>query len=189
MVQELLREGFIEAEVMEALYGEVKRYRAEVNAALEPLDLSVHVDEMRGLAVLRVAEHAQSEEEMEEAWSHPLVRRQRLTLEQSLMVALLRRHFVVREQERGLGMEKVRVAVEDLVAELKVFLGDSGSDGKNERRVLSLLEKLRGHGVVSEVDKNQEVVVRPLIVYLADPASLKALIEQYNQVAGGKNHE
>lgn len=182
VVQEMLRAGFIEAEEQSSLYEETKRHQVEVNIALEPLDLWMMVDEMRGVALLKVVEGAEGENG-EDSWSHPLVRRQRLTLEQSLMVALLRRHFVVREQERGLGMERVKVAVDDLVEELNIFLGDSGSDQKNERRVLTLLEKLRGHNVVSEVDKNQEITVRPLIVYLADPANLKALLEQYKRVA------
>lgn len=187
VVQELLRVGFVDADEQQALYDAVKRWHERIAVVLEPLDLAVQVDEVRGVAVLRVrvvdivgddAVVDAGDEELDAAWSHALVRRQRLTLEQSLMVALLRRHFVVREQERGLGVEKVRVAVDELVEEMKVFLGDSGSDQQNERRVLTLLEKLRLHGVVSEVDTNQEVVVRPLIVYLADPASLKGLLEQ-----------
>ncbi len=56
------------------------------------------------------------------------------------------------------------------------YVGDSGSDAKNENRLLQLLEQLKTHGVVSEVDKKQEVTIRPLIAHLANPESLAASI-------------
>ncbi len=179
VVQDVLRNGFVEGAQNKVLYENARRHLAAVNRALEPLDLHLRVDEIRGLLILEIAAAGDAEE----AWRHPLVRRQRLTLEQSLLVAFLRRHYVVREQEGGIGAGQVLVAVEELVGEMKVFLGDSGSDRKNERRVMTLLENLCGHGLVSEIDQNMEVSVRPLIVYLANPESLEALIAQFRGLA------
>ena len=105
-----------------------------------------------------------------------MVRRQRLTLEQSLLVALLRQTFVMHEQEAGVGHGAATVAVDDLLPQFMAYMGDSGSDAKNESRLLSLLDQLKTYGIVSEADTKQEVTIRPLIAHLANPESLVALL-------------
>jgi hypothetical protein len=55
-----------------------------------------------------------------------------------------------------------------------------------------LLEQLKTHGVVSEVDKKQEVTIRPLIAHLANPESLAALlrvIKEKQNSNSGNVHE
>ncbi len=118
-------------------------------------------------------------------WSHPLVRRQRLTLEQSLLVAILRQAFVMHEQEAGIGGSPARIAVEDLLPQFLTYFEDSGSDAKNESRLSNLLDQLKTCGIVSEVDVNGEVIIRPLIAHLANPQSLQALLH----VLKNKRHE
>jgi hypothetical protein len=112
----------------------------------------------------------------DEGWAHPLVRRQRLTLEQSLLIALLRQAFVMHEQESGVGQSAATIAVDELLPQFMAYAGDSGSDAKNESRLLNLLDQLKIHGIASEVDKKHEVVIRPLIAHVANPDSLAALL-------------
>lgn len=109
-------------------------------------------------------------------WSHPLVRRQRLNLEQSLLIAILRQHFIAYEQESGTGAGLAQVAVEDLIPQLQVYLGDLGSDAKERTRVIGLLDQLKGHGVVSALDSHDRVIIRPIISHLANPENLQALL-------------
>lgn len=183
VVLELLKHGFIEEEQKPLVYITAKRRETEVAKVLEPLELTMKVDDQRGLLILMILKAADSLHQIDEAWSHPLIRRRRFTLEQSLLVALLRRHYLVSEQDRGVGMQSVKVPVEDLRNEMISFLGDSGSDLKNARKLLELLKNLKEHGIVTEPDKHEEVTVRPMIKHLADPENLKALLEQYEQVA------
>jgi len=181
VVQELLKHGFIGGDDKPALFMAAGRWREEIHSALEPLDLALTLDELRGLAILRVSEAAASSPE--EEWSHPLVRRQRLTLEQSLLVAILRQFHVVQEQESGIGVKETKVPLEDILPTITDFLGDTGSDAKNEQRLLTLLDQLKPHGIVSEPDKNREVIIRPLITHLANPATLAALLDHYRKMA------
>ena len=174
VTQELLRFGYIEESRKAKLFQKSMIHRKPVLAALEPLDLSFQLDEHRGIAFLKVVRPEDSQPGDE--WSHPLVRRQRLTLEQSLLVAMLRQVFVANEQESGVGESAATVAVEDLLPQFLTYFEDSGSDSKNESRLLSILEQLKTHGFISEVDKKQEVTIRPLIAHVADPASLSALL-------------
>ena len=179
VIGELLKSGVIDESAKADLFRRCVTHETIVNEKLEPLDLSVRLDEHRGVAFVVVADFGNNADESQEAedWSHPLVRRQRLTLEQSLLIAILRQAFVMHEQEMGIGQTTVKVAVDELLPQFMSFLGDSGSDQKNESRLMNQLDHLKGYGIVSAVDKNQEVTIRPLIAHLANPQSLKALLE------------
>ncbi len=176
-VQELLKYGYIEETERCELFRRAIVYETAVNIILEPLDLVLRIDSHRGVAYLAVAQTALNSDSDGDAWSHPLVRRQRLTLEQSLLIAHLRQAYVMHEQEYGVGQRQAKFAVEDLVPQMVTYLGDSGSDTKNENRVLTLLDQLKTYGIVSEVDKQHEVTIRPLIAHLANPESLTALLQ------------
>ena len=175
VTQELLRYGHIDETRKGALFQKARIHTAAIAAALEPLNLRLQLDEHRGVAFLKVDTNDTDGSDKE--WSHPLVRRQRLTLEQSMVVAILRQAFISHEQEAGVGEAVARVAVEDLLPQYLTYFEDSGSDAKNESRLLNTLDQLKTHGIVSEVDKRHEVTVRPLIAHLADPASLNSLLK------------
>jgi hypothetical protein len=147
----------------------------------------VRIDTHRGVAFLAVAcqnirEQDSAIDEVEDnGWSHPLVRKQRLTLEQSLLVAILRQAFVMHEQESGVGQSPASIAIDDLLPIYLTYVGESGSDSRDENRLLQLLEQLKIHGIVSEVDSKHEVTIRPLIAHLASPESLLALLTVVKQ--------
>lgn len=174
--QELLRHGYVEEARKPEMFRRTVVNQRELDAALEPLDLTLRIDNYRGVAFLVVASPTQGQAEDEEAWTHPLVRRQRLTLEQSLLVAILRQALIVHEQESGVGQGAAKIAVDDLLPHFLTYFEDSGSDAKNESRLLSLLDQLKTYGIVSEVDKKQELTIRPMIAHLANPESLAALL-------------
>ncbi|MCD0459998.1 DUF4194 domain-containing protein [Roseiconus lacunae] len=178
-IGELLKSGVVDESEKRELFGHCVTHETLINQKLEPLDLAVRLDTHRGVAFVVVADAERGQEQGDDvdAWSHPLVRRQRLTLEQSLLIALLRQAFVLHEQEMGVGQSNVKIAVDELLPQYLTYFGDSGSDQKNESRLLTQLDHLKGYGVVSGVDKNQEVTIRPLIAHMANPRSLTALLE------------
>jgi len=171
VTQELLKHGHLEEARKPALFQRAVVREREISAALEPLDLGLRLDTHRGVAFLVVAETEDDNSDEGIAWKHPLVRRQRLTLEQSLLVTVLRQAFMMHEQETGIGHQPAMIAVDDLLPQ------DSGSDAKNESRLAILLDQLKTYGIVSEIDKNQEVTIRPMIAHLANPESLRALLQ------------
>lgn len=176
--QELLKFGFIDERNKSNLFRIAVTQRVAILSVLEPLDLDLKVDEFRGIAFLIVVSPTITELEEGDAWGHPLVRRQRLTLEQSLVVAMLRQAFIKHEQEAGVGAEvPARMVVDELITQYILFFGDLGSDAKNMSRLSSVLDQLKTYGVVSEVDRNEEVVIRPLIAHLANPDSLAELLK------------
>lgn len=181
---ELMKHGLLEEASKPNLYRNALLHRDEIDRVLGWLELGLRIDDIRGLAFIVVASQDQGEED---EWSHPLVRRQRLTLEQSLLVAILRQQFVAYEVEAGVGAGEARVALEDLQPHLQAYLGDLGSDAQERKRLLALLEQLKGHGIVSEVDQQERVTIRPIIAHLANPESLANLMQALREAAGGGN--
>lgn len=176
--QELLKHGLIEKSHKPNIYRSLISHQAQVDQILEPLDLAVRLDDIRGLAFVVVLRQP-TDDSPEEDWSHPLIRRQRLSLEQSLLVAILRQQFIAHEQEAGVGAEAATVALEDLIPQLQLYLGFLGSEQAEQKRIRNLLEALKGHGVVSDVDTHEQVVIRPLISHLANPDSLQSLLQAF----------
>lgn len=187
-LQALLSDGLLEQAHKPNLYRTAMHELPQLNTLLEPLDLQARVDDVRGLVFLRVWRDDQAT--VEEDWSHPLVRRQRLTLEQSVLLAFLRQLFVSHEQEAGLGDSNAWVAVDELVALMSGVMGDSGSESKEKNRLLTLLNQLKAHGVVTDPDSHGRVQIRPLIAHLANPETLDALLQQLlEQTADTENRE
>ena len=91
------------------------------------------------------------------------MRRQRLNLEQSLLIAILRQQFIAYEQESGTGASQASVVVDELIPQLQVYLGELGSEAKERNRIITLLDQLKGHGLVSALDAHDRVIIRPII--------------------------
>lgn len=172
-VQEMLKYGLLEESQKPNLYRSARAHAEEVARILEPVDLAMGVDEVRGLVFVTVR---QEEVVGQDDWSHPLVRRQRMNLEQSLLIAILRQHFIAYEQESGTGAVQALVAADELIPQLQVYLGELGSEAKERNRILTLLDQLKGHGLVSALDAHDRVIIRPIITHLANPENLQALV-------------
>lgn len=184
-LQFLLAHGWLESATKPKLFSLIAAQTTLLDALLEPLDLRVVVDDVRGLAFLAVVpDYAGdgTDESEQDGWTHPLMKRQRLTLEQSLLLALLRREFLQREQESGTGTA-VRITVDSLLPQLETYLGATGSDMQERKRLGQLLENLRTHGMVSDVDAQDCITIRPMIVHLLNPENLQTLLLRLRAVA------
>ncbi len=183
-VQELLRAGFVEQAAKPNLYARLLRDREAAAAILEPLDFRPRFDEIRGLVFLetvRTADHPDDEED--DPWNHPLVRRQRLTTEQSLLLAILRQVHMAYEQDCGIGASEASIDLDELRAQLDLYLGPTGSDRSDRERVTKLIDQLHRHGAVSPPDKENRVRIRPIVVHLADPNQLALLLDHFKRLA------
>lgn len=155
---------------------------------LEPLDFRLSLDSVRGLAIL-VAERnkgndASGHDQNDDTdWRHPLVRKQRLTLQHSLLIAILRQHYIAHEQEHGIETKPAIVDLDEIQPSLDIYLGDSGSASRDRERLRQLLENLRSHQLVSAIDADERVTIRPLITHLASPTTLTTLLAHYQTLA------
>lgn len=174
-VKDLLKNGLIEAEAKPNLYRTATVNYSSLVSILEPMDLTATVDDVRGLVFLAVRKDDAELTEAGDDWSHALIRKQRLTLEQSLLVAILRQIYVAHEQDAGVGGAAPVAALDDVVTQLQLYIGESGSEQKDRNRAMQLLDQLKGYGLVSALDTHERVTIRPIITHLANPENLKAL--------------
>ncbi len=181
-VQDLLRCGLVERAAKPNLYRTLTSEPAAAARVLEPLDLTLAVDDVRGIAYLCVA-RPDPAAPPEEAWQHPLVRRQRLTTEQSLLVAILRQAHIAYEQQMGIGAADARADLDGLQSQFDLHLGDTGSQTRNRERLLRVLSQLKEHGIVGDPDPDDQVAIRPIIVHLANPEHLGLLLEHFRRLA------
>ena len=72
--------------------------------------------------------------------------------------------------------------------QLQLYLGDTGSDAKDQKRLRGLLDNLKNHGIVSDIDANDQVVIRPIITHLANPENLQNLLQHFRKLAGEISH-
>lgn len=188
VTQELIKYGVLEMAKKPNYYQLCLRHKNFIEQILLPLDLKLGVDDIRGLVFVLVGDEYRQEQDSEQDndwqqddWQHPLVRRQRMNLEQSLLVAILRQQFVAHELEAGVGDQNAGVFLDDLLPQLNQFLGATGSDERDNKRLRQLLEQLKSYGLVSDVDDNERVFIRPLIAHVANPENLKNLITALKQ--------
>jgi len=180
--QQLLKYGLIESSAKQKLYQTALTYQLKINEILEPLDLSLKIDNIRGLAFLIVVDSAFDNTD-EDQWSHPLIRRQRLNLEQSLLIAILRKTFVAHELEAGIGDHKAIIHLDELLPELNAYLGEMGSEAREDKRLRNLLEQLKHYGIVTDINEHEQVTIRPLIAHVTNPENLKNLLISIQQKA------
>jgi len=180
-VQDLLKYGLVEQKSKSIIYRRLQHDQPAVAQILEPFDFELHFDDTRGIAFLKIAPSVATDSD--EAWQHPLVRRQRLTTEQSLLVAILRQIHMAYEQDCGIGAADARIDADELRAQLDLYLGTSGSEQRDQTRLNNVLDQLSKHGIVSGPDKENQVHIRPIIVHLSDPAQLTLLLEHFKQLA------
>ena len=185
--QELMKFGLLEMERKPKLYQTALTHHQDINTILSPLDLKLKIDDIRGLAFLIIADNVFSEGE-EGDWSHPLIRRQRLTLEQTLLIAILRQYYVAYEQESGAGAGGAVIDVDDLKPQFFAYIGGSGSETGDHSRLIKLLEQLHAYSIVSEINEKAQVSIRPIITHMANPETLQLLLQHLRKLTG-KSHD
>lgn len=187
-LQELLKNGCLERRQAPGHYDGLLAALDVVQHYLSALDLVARVDEVRGLVFLSIAPGGEDDatllDEDADEWSHPLVRRQRLTLEQSLLLAILRQRFVEMEQQQGIGHDSISADWDDVKSQFFLYIESSGSDSKDDERLHTVLRQLAEHGVVGKVAETQ-IPIRPLIVHIANPDNLSRLLAQLQSLKTG----
>lgn len=183
-LQEILKYGHLSQAQKPVLYQALVSNVASVNDYLSVIDFRLQIDGVRGLAFLIVYQNQEFDNDvvpMLDGWAHPLVRRQRLTLQQSLVLAILRQRFMELEQQYGIGYADTYMSLNELNKQFFIYHESSGSESQDNERVMTLVRQLAEHGLVA-IDKHQ-LLISPLIVHLLNPENLIELLKQYQSVS------
>lgn len=183
-LQEILKFGHLNQAQKPVLYQALVNNVTAVNEYLSVIDFCLQVDGVRGLAFLMVYQNPEFMNDVASTpddWAHPLVRRQRLTLQQSLILAILRQRFMELEQQYGIGYADTFMPLDELNKQFFIYHKSSGSESQDNERVTILVRQLAEHGLVA-IDQNQ-LLISPLIVHLLNPENLIELLKQYQSVS------
>lgn len=167
--------------------------RQGIEEVLADLDLKAHIDEAAGMVALRSQDTtgtAAAEEPDEGDDERPtLVRRQRVSLYQTFVLLILRRHH----RDRSLaGDSTITIEVEQIEQALVPFMPLTQSQTREDRRLNGAIMLCKRHGILANVrgdDRRYEIL--PTIRLVVDHGWLDTLLEQYRSLAaraGGDGH-
>jgi hypothetical protein len=178
----LLKHGAVLSADKRVLFESICRYKRPLEAHLADMYLRLLVDERAGVALILQTDSGETnpredsgDEDEENATS--LITRRTLTLYETLLLLVLRKHY---QDRQASGEQSIFIDLERIEDRLRPFLPLTTST-RNERRQLSgALDNMVKRKVLSRARGEQDrFEITPIIRYVVSAASLEHLLEQY----------
>lgn len=189
-LQRLISSGVIYESRHSELYQALLANKSQIRSTLRELGLRMTVDDSFGLIILRLPV---SDDIEEDEGAHPLVRRRRLTLLDSLVALVLRDHYMTRE---NVGDRTVVIDVEQLEDALRAFLPIFGSETILRKRITGAIKRFKDYNILASLPgSDNEFEVTPVIRIVVNADMLQGLRAEFEALArryGGEapdNHE
>lgn len=185
----LMRQGAIIATQKPKLYDSLCRYQAQVRRHLAEVYLRLVLDEKAGVAFVGRYEQEDasttkpdtdvSTESDDEFVS--LISRRTLSLYDTLLLLVLRRHYQERESA---GEQKITVDVERLESYLTPFLPLTNHARADRKKLNSAIQKLIGRKLLAAIrGSDDRYEITPIIRYVVDAAFLETMLQDYLRLA------
>ncbi|MFV1983355.1 MAG: DUF4194 domain-containing protein [Thiohalomonadales bacterium] len=172
----LLRHGVILAQNKSTLFEVLCREQHAIQDHLADMFLRVLIDEKAGVAVLL----QQPVDDNEESVS--LISRRPLTLYDTLLLLVLRKHFQERETA---GEFRVYIDIDRIETRLSPFLSLTNSSRTDRRKLNSALKTMKERRLLLSVPGDDErFEITPVIRYVVNAEFLEKLLAEYSQLAG-----
>ncbi len=174
----LLRQGVVLAAQKAKLFASLCRYQKQVRNHLSAVYLRLVLDEKNGIAFIA---HAQTDDVDEEGESISLISKRTLTLYDTLLLLVLRKHYQERESQ---GEQKVIIDVERIEANLSPFLPLSNSAKSDRQKLVPSLKRMIDKKILTVVRGNQDrFEISPLIRYVVSAEFLETMLAEYARLA------
>ncbi|MCP5152057.1 MAG: DUF4194 domain-containing protein [Ectothiorhodospiraceae bacterium] len=174
----LLRQGVVVARHKRLLYDALVRHAAAIRAHLADMYLTLLLDEREGVAVL-LQQPGEPEDAVDgdEPDVTALVTRRTLSLHDTLVLLVLRKHY---QDRQTAGDQLVHIDLEHIEAGLAPFLPLTTSTRSDQRRLSGTLERLLERRVLARVrGDDSRFEVTPVIRYVVDAEALEGLLGAY----------
>jgi len=173
----LLRQGVILAGQKAKLFDAICRYQAAVRNHLADVYLKLVLDERAGVAFVSGLD--ESEDTDEEAVS--LITRRTLSLYDTLLLLVLRKHYQEREST---GEQRIIIDIERVEANLSPFLPITNSSRSDRRKLTGALQKMVDKHILSSVrGSDDRFEITPIIRYVVNAAFLENMRAEYLRLA------
>ncbi|WP_431066104.1 DUF4194 domain-containing protein [Methylotuvimicrobium sp.] len=176
----LLRHGVIMADNKRLQFEALCRYRAPVEAHLADMYLRLLLDEHAGLAIL-LQQEAEELDEDDEVSS--LIVRRTLTLYDTLLLLVLRKHY---QERQNAGEQRVIIDIDRVDVALRPFLPLTNSSRSDRRQLSGALKNMKDRKILAAVRGDEErFEITPVIRYVVNAAFLEQMLEEYLKLATG----
>lgn len=172
----LLKHGVILAGQKGRLFETICRYQTEVRSHLADIYLKLMLDERAGVAFVAQIDEADSDEE-----TTSLITRRTLSLYDTLLLLVLRKHYQDRENA---GEQRIVIDIERIESNLSPFLPLTNSTKLDRKKLIIALNKMIEKRLLSKVrSSNDRLEITPVIRYVVNAEFLEKMLKEYQQLA------
>jgi len=175
----LLKHGAVLAADKRMIFEAIGRHRGPLEAHLADMYLHLLIDERAGVALILQKDADEADGEEEES-STSLITRRSLTLYETLLMLVLRKHYQDRQSS---GEQSVFIDLERIEAGLTPFLPLTTSTRSDRRQLSGALENMVKRKVLARARGTQDrFEITPVIRYVVNAANLEHLLAQYTSL-------
>jgi hypothetical protein len=173
----LLRVGVVLASQKPKLFETLCRHQGVIGIHLANMYLRLLLDEPSGVAIVL----QQDVEEDDETETISLINRRTLSLYDTLLLLVLRKHY--QERERA-GEQRVIIDVERIESHLTPFLPLTNNSKAERKKLNSALDKMVERYILSAIrGESERYEITPVIRYVVNADYLEKMLEEYERLA------
>ena len=187
----LLRQGSVLAAQKAKLFESLCRHELAIRKHLAAVYLQLVLDKKSGVAFVASSayqnEHDEAdaepdaEDQAETEESTTLITRRALSLYDTLILLVLRKHYQDRESA---GEQKITIDVERLESYLAPFLPITDYASKDRRKLLARVKEMVRRKVLSSIRGTEDrYEITPIIRYVVSASFLESMLAEYLQLA------
>jgi Domain of unknown function (DUF4194) len=176
---ELMRQGVIIAESRRLVFDALCAHRVLIADHLADMYLRMLIDESAGLALLLNTQSGGSDDDEEDVPA--LISRRTLTIYDTLLLIVLRKHFLDRETA---GDTRIRIDMAQIEALLMPFLPLTGSTSSDRKKLNGAVDAMKRRKILNAVrGEDERVEISPVIRYVVNTEYLEHLLQEYRRLA------
>lgn len=179
----LMRYGVILATQKINLFESICRYQIAMRQHLSDVYLKLILDEQNGVAfiVSVTDEDSNNREEPEDEDRVSLIIKRTLTLYDTLLLLVLRKHYQERETS---GEQKVVIDLERIEGNLQPFLPLTNNSKADRSKLIAALKKLHEKKIIVQIRSGQDrFEISPIIRYVVKAEFLEQMLCEYVRLA------
>ena len=177
---ELMRSGVVLASAKPKIYELLCHHRALIEDHLADMYLRLLIDPPAGIALL-LQQQDQTDFEDEEECS-ALISRRTLTLYDTLLLLVLRKHY---QQRQSVGEQQVIIDIDRIESQLAPFLPLTNSSHSDRRKLSGAITKMKEKKLLSPVRGDDErLEITPVIRYVVSAEFLERMLAEYQSLVG-----
>lgn len=181
-VVELMRQGVVMADRRRLVFDALCRHQALIRDHLADLYLRLQIDETAGLALLLQGEpEPEPNTEGDEEDAPALISRRLLTLYDTLLLLVLRRHYLDRETA---GDTRISIDIDQIQERLIPFLPLTASQAQDRKRLNGAIDLMKKRRILAAIrGEDQRLEITPVIRYVVSAEMLEQLLLEYRRIA------